>query len=465
MIPLKIKSVKGMFAPWPLLMVVLLGCLEHVALGASEKRRPNVLFIIVDDLRNELGCYGCAHIHSPNIDRLAGRGLRFDNAYVQATFCNPSRTSFLTGLRPGRTGIMENRTYYREKLPDRVTLPQFFRKNGYITAGFGKIFHGHDAADNRATWDVTAGMRTTPAGRRGEGRNLTGGEVPWCSWRASEGKDADQPDGQIAGHAVRFLKGRPKEKPFFLAVGFLKPHDPFVAPKKYFDHYPPGRLQLPMVPADRSPSAIMIRGWKKAFDRFTDTERMEFLRAYCACISFVDAQVGKVLETLDRLGLREETIVCFLGDHGYHLGEHDWWNKNTLYEFSCRTPLVLSVPGMKTAGRGCRALVEFVDIYPTLAELCGLSAPGDLDGRDFSVLLSNPEIPWKDAAYSQYGNGATVRNSRWRYMRWRQGSKQHHALFDCIKDPGEYYNLVDKPGKKEVVATLEILLKKTFPQK
>ncbi len=450
------------------LIVAFCFCFPFMEAGAAETGsvsagRLNVLFIVVDDLRTDLGCYGSGVVKSPNIDRLAESGVRFDNACVQGVFCNPSRTSFLTGLFPQHTGIFENRTYYRKKLPDVTTLPQLFRKNGYCTAGFGKIFHGHDAEDSAATWDVTVAVRQTPLGRKGRGRNLTGGKVKWCSWRAAEGGDEDQPDGQMARHAIRFLKNRPKNKPFFLAVGFHKPHDPFVAPKAYFDLYPLEKMQLPEVPADRSPSAIQLQGWKRAFDAFTDTDRKEFMRSYYACTTFMDAQVGKVLSELDRLELRDKTVIFFLSDHGYHLGEHDWWNKNTLYEFSCRSPLIVSAPGMKGMGTACGSLVEFVDIYPTLAGLCGLSVPRHCDGRSFASLLDAPALPHKKAVFSQYGNGCTVRTDAWRYARCKRGPVEE-AIFDRARDPAEYYNVIDVPGHQAVVKKMRLLLEKRFPR-
>ncbi|MHC4510451.1 MAG: sulfatase-like hydrolase/transferase, partial [Planctomycetota bacterium] len=270
--------------------------------GRDSRSRGNVLFIVVDDLNHSLGCYGHPIVKSPNIDRLASRGVRFDRAYCQFTVCNPSRTSFLTGLRPDSTGILDNNIGFRSKLPDVVTLPQLFGRNGYFTARVGKIFHARKDTDDPEAWDVTSDPRGTPLGKEGQGRNLTGGRVKWCRWLAAEGSDQDQPDGQVADEAIRLLEQK-REGPFFLAVGFYKPHDPFIAPKRYFDLYPLDRLQPPRDPADRSGDLAQAIGssWKNEFDKFTDQERREFMRAYYAGISFMDAQLGKIMTALDRL--------------------------------------------------------------------------------------------------------------------------------------------------------------------
>jgi uncharacterized sulfatase len=429
----------------------------------TSQRKRNILFVAVDDLNHSLGCYGHPLVKSPNIDRLAARGIRFERAYCQFPVCNPSRTSLLTGLRPDTTGILNNTTGFRSKLPDVVTLPQLFRKNGYFTARIGKIFHGRKNTDDPQAWDMTSDPRATPLGQKGQGRNLTGGRVKWCRWLAAEGDDEDQPDGQIADEAVRLLQQR-RDEPFFIAVGFLKPHDPFIAPKKYFDLYPLESLKLPEDPSDRSPelAQAIASGWKAEFDRFTDRERREFMRAYYAGISFMDAQLGKIMSAMDRLKLWQNTTVVFFGDHGYHLGERGWWNKNTLFELSARSPLIMVIPEMKNKGKSCSGIVEFVDIYPTLADLHGLSAPSNLEGKSFAALLNNPSRPWKKTAFTQVQRGKiagrSVRTERWRYIEWDQG-KQGMELYDHKNDPGEYYNLASDPQYKQIVAEHKKLLK------
>jgi iduronate 2-sulfatase len=428
--------------------------------------KKNVLFVVVDDLNNSPGCYGHPVVKSPNIDRLAGRGIRFDRAYCQFPICNPSRTSFLTGLRPDTTGIINNTTPFRSKLPKAITLPQLFRKNGYFTSRLGKIFHSAKNMDDPQAWEVTSDPKGTPAGKQGQGRNLTGGRVKWCRWLAAEGNDDDQPDGQIAAEAIGLLE-QYRRVPFFLAVGFHKPHDPFIAPKRYFDLYPIDELKPPQDPSDRSAelSQAIGGGWKTEFDRFTDRERREFMRAYYAGISFMDAQLGKITDAIDRLGLWQNTIVVFFGDHGYHLGERGWWNKNTLFELSARAPLIMVAPEKKTAGKSCSGIVEFVDIYPTLADLCELSAPANLEGTSFKLLLDDPELPWKKTAFTQVQRGRiagrSVRTERWRYTEWDEG-KQGTELYNHDTDPGEYYNLAGDPQYTETVAELRKLLRQSM---
>ncbi len=434
----------------------------HELTVKDSQRKPNVLFIVVDDLNHSLGCYGHSLVKSPNIDSLAERGIRFDSAYCQFTVCNPSRTSFLTGLRPDSTGIFNNTTPFRSKLPNAVTLPQLFRKHEYFTARVGKVFHSGGKMGDSKSWDITSDPKGTPLGKKGQGRNLTGGRVKWCRWLAAEGTDQDQSDGQVAEEAVRLLEQH-RHDPFFIAVGFHKPHDPFIAPKRYFDLYPLELLRLPKDPPDRStdlPQAIGS-GWKEDFDRFTDRERREFMRAYYAGISFTDTQVGKIIEAMERLELWSNTIVVFFSDHGYHLGERGWWNKNTVFELSARAPLIVITPQMKGKSNSCSRIVEFVDIYPTLADLCGLPAPANLEGTSFKPLLNDPNLPWKKMAFTQVQRGSiaghSVRTERWRYTEW-DGVRQGVELYDHNTDPGEYYNLIHDPQYAQVVTKLKKLL-------
>ncbi len=355
--------------------------------------------------------------------------------------------------------MVNNTTAFRSKLPDVVTLPQLFRENGYFTARVGKIFHARTETDDPKAWDSKSDPKGTAQGKKGQGRNLTGGSVKWCRWLAADGDDEDQPDGQIAAEAVRLLE-RHRDDSFFIAVGFHKPHDPFVAPKRYFDLYRLEQMELVRDPADRSAEHPQSIGssWKKDFDRFGDRERREFMHAYYAGTSFTDAQVGKLMAAMDRLGLWRNTTVVFFSDHGYQLGDHGWWNKNTLYEPSARSPMIVATPEM-TKGASCSRIVEFVDIYPTLADLHGLSAPGNLAGTSFGPLLRDPNLPWKKAAFTQVQRGAiaghSVRTVRWRYTEWDRG-KQGAELYDHDSDEGEYYNLASNP---EHVGTIEKLRK------
>ncbi len=433
----------------------------------SPSRKPNVLLIVVDDLRNSLSCYGDALVKSPNVDRLARRGMRFDRAYCQYPVCNPSRTSFLTGLRPDTTRVLDNNTQFRRTVPDVVTLPELFKQNGYYTASLGKIFHrGLTMEDVRAemddqrSWAVARYFSSTPTGLKGEGRNLTDGRLQWCRWLAAEGTDEDQPDGQIAAEAVRLLE-ETRDQPLFLAVGFHKPHDPFIAPRKYFDLYPLDKLPLAADAKDRSAEQPLAIPGGFDFSKFTDRERREFKRSYLAGISFMDAQLGKLLDAMDRKRLWENTVVVFLGDHGYHLGERGWWNKNTLFELSARAPLIVYSPKMKAAGRSSERLVEFVDLYPTITELGGLTAPGKLEGLSFRPLLDNPRRAWKKAAFTQVrrgkDSGYTVRTERWRYTEWAGGARGVE-FYDHSKDPNEFKNLAADPAHAKVAAEMKKLL-------
>jgi uncharacterized sulfatase len=441
--------------------------------SAAEPPRTNVLLIVTDDLRCSLGCYGDAAVQSPNIDRLAARGVRFGRAYCQYPVCNPSRSSFLTGLRPDTTGILDNAVALRTRHPDVVTLPQLFRENGYFTASLGKIFHtGFDENGKQGffqeakSWVDCRNFDPTPTGLRGEGRNLTGGKLAWCRWLAAEGTDEDQSDGRNAAEAVRLLEEH-RAGPFFLAVGFHKPHDPFNAPKKYFDLYPLDQISLHSEPADRTPDLQPAIPRANDFSvLFTDQERREFKRAYQAGISFTDAQVGKLLDALDRLKLWDSTVVVFMGDHGYHLGEHGWWNKVTVFELCARAPLIVWAPGARGNGRGTAGIVEFIDLFPTLADLCGLTPPSSLQGTSFRPLLEDPSRPGKIAAYTQVVRGRfmgrSVRSDRWRYTEWDEG-KQGVELYDHTSDPLEYHNLASDSQYATPLAAMKELLHARMP--
>lgn len=431
-------------------------CLLNAAdlAAAQPSRRLNVLLILSDDLRDTVGCYGNTAVKTPHIDRLAARGVRFDRAYVQYPVCNPSRTSFLTGLRPEQTGVVDNGTHFRDQLPEIVTLPQLLRQGGWYAAGFGKIFHlgGRDGPsqdrwiDLPYSWDEARVFRATDAGRVVEGRNLTGGALKWCQWGATAGSDDDQPDGQTAAAAIAVME-RLGDRPWIIGAGFHRPHDPFISPQKYFDLYPPGSLSLYHDPADIAPVPPLSMpggGFAAAFNAFSDQERLEFLRAYYAGVSFMDAQVGRLIDALDRLKLWDRTVVVFAGDNGYHHNERNWWNKNTLFERSCRVPLIVCAPGIR-GGAVCHGPVEMLDLYPTVADYCGLALPHPLEGQSLRPLLEDPSKPAREATYTlvmrgrgQYGQ--SVRTDRWRYTRWTDGTAE---LYDEQADPEETRNLAD----------------------
>ncbi|MDZ4848883.1 MAG: sulfatase [Pirellulaceae bacterium] len=454
-----------------LLILALLTGLLAVDCRANAESKPNVLFVAVDDLRDTLGCYGNVAVKTPNIDRLASRGVVFQKAFVQYPVCNPSRSSFLTGLRPDQTGVTDNGTLLRDKLPDVVTFPQLLKENGWHSAAFGKIFHlggGRNAAlkskwmDLPKSWHSAEAFQATEVGQKKlEGRNLTGGKLNWCHWGMMDGDDDDQPDGQIASHVISQIE-KLGDQPWIIGAGFMKPHDPFVAPKKYFDLYPVDSLQLYRDPSDQTlapPLAVGFGAFGEAFGKFTDAERIEFLRAYYACTSYMDSQVGRVLDALDRLDLWDRTMVIFVGDHGYHLGERDWWNKNTLFDRSCRAPLIIAAPQVKPGV--AHGLVEFVDLYPTIAEFCELKPPSSLAGQSLRLLLDDPSKEGKKAAFTIVTRGPqlrgdSIRTERWRYTQWSDGQRE---LYDHLSDPEETKNLSASPEHADTIQILKALSK------
>jgi iduronate 2-sulfatase len=450
--------------------------LAAAAMPASAARPMNVLFVTIDDLRPEVGCYGAGGLITPNIDRLAKKGLKFSRAYCQYPVCNPSRASFMTGKRPDELEIVSNKVPLRQRWPDLVTLPQLFRNNGYYTAGLGKLFHQGLDENGKSTLfrdDVSfehqfKALGNSPKiGREGEGRKLGDGSIVWAHWLAAEGGDKAQPDGMLADEAVRVL-AEVHDKPFFLGVGFHKPHDPFIAPKEYFEHYPLDKVELAKDPADRTPLLRYSLSNAKFFSSFKERDQREFKRAYHACTTFADAQVGKVFAAMDRFKLWDNTIVVLLGDHGYHLGEHGWWNKVTVFELGARAPLMMWVPGAGMEGAETDAIVEFLDLYPTLADLCGLEVPHKLSGRSLRPLLESPSEPWKHVAYTQVARGEkmmgySVRTDRWRFIQWGKKGEAGVELYDHTKDAIEYYNLAERPEHAGLRKEMVELLERGFP--
>ena len=462
-------------------IVLLLGALNAISISAVQAApagKPNVLFIVSDDLNNHLGCYGYG-VKTPAIDELARRGMRFDRAYCQDPLCNPSRVSFLSGLRPDKTHVFLLNTPPRKYLGDWTMLPEYFRKNGYHTVQVGKIYHTGDAFEDPRSWDVE--IRETGKKppedqivKQGEPDGPSGHSIDW-EWLSTA--DKDTPDGIVARKAVDYMKQAVADrKPFFLGVGFRRPHAPFAAPQKYFDLYPPEKLQLP----DPVPNGHLASLMKDAINYpmpnkpMPESQVRELLSAYYACTSFMDAQVGVVLKALDEMKLWDDTIVVFIGDHGYHLGEHGGlWHKLSLFEESARVPLVIYAPGMKAQGKSCERLVELVDLYPTLVSLCGLSPRDGLDGVNLTPLLNNSSAPGKEAAYTVVARcadpsvnqsqamdylGRSVRTDRWRYTEWDDG-KRGAELYDHMNDPHEWVNLAQDPQQAGTVAQLKGLLK------
>lgn len=455
--------------------------LTSAALAAAAStdapaRPPNILLIISDDLRDSVGSYGNRQVRTPHLDAFAAGAVRFDRAYAQYPVCNPSRASFLTGLRPETIGVVNNRTRLREVMPAVITWPQYLRRHGWYTAAFGKVFHTIGRTEEeRAVWldravswdEAFYDSAERVPGPIVAGRNLTGGALKWCEWAAVDCADEATPDGQSATRAIATME-QAGARPWFIAVGFHRPHDPFISPQKYFDLYPEGSLTLKRDPADQTPApplAIPSGAFKQAFAAFTDRDRLEFLRAYCAGVSFMDAQVGRVLAAVDRLGARDNTLVIFMGDNGYHLGERAWWNKDTLFERSCRVPLLVRPPASQTgaaasgAARVCPTPVELVDLFPSVLDYVGLPPPGVLPGRSLRPQLDDPARPGKGAATTivVHGDarGRTVRTPDWRYTEWTDGTAE---LYDETRDPEETRNVAAEPTNTTVIARLKALL-------
>ncbi len=446
----------------------------HAADGSSLAAKPNVLLIMADDLRDFGGAFTREVVKTPNLDRLRARGTTFERAYVQYPVCNPSRSSMMTGLRAEQTGIVGNDIPLRQKLPDIVTLPQLCKDAGWQSHAFGKLYHlggGKDAEarlrwmDAGKSWHTAQAFQATPTGRKMlEGRNVTGGALNWCSWGVADGGDDDQPDGQIATATAAMIE-KLGDTPWFIGCGFMKPHDPFIAPKKYFDQYPLKSLKPWIDPAEMTPvrkEAVGFGAYGESFGKFTEVEWRELFRAYCAGTSFMDAQLGRVLDALDKRKLWDKTIVIFVGDHGYHTGERQWWNKNTLFERSCRAPLVIAAPGMK-GGQVSRSLVEFVDLYPTVADLCGLKVPHKVPGVSLRPVLESPAASVKDTAFTLVTrgpklHGQSVRTARWRFTRWSDGQTE---LYDHDTDPEELRNVAARHPKmvQDLTARLRSLPK------
>jgi uncharacterized sulfatase len=448
-----------------------------IAVVAAPKGRPNVLFIVADDLNNHLGCYG-QDAKTPALDELARRGMRFDRAYCQVPVCNPSRVSFLSGLRPDKTQVYTLVTPTRAHLGDWVMLPEYFRKNGYFTAQIGKIYHTDDGFEDPRSWDVEIrefGKR--PAEQEIIQWKEPGGSGPHTiDWASLRTPDEKTPDGIVARRAVEIMKDAAKrDQPFFLGIGFRRPHAPYAAPQKYFELYPAESIKLPEAPpaghfASLLSAAVNYPARSKAI---SEQEQRELIAAYYACTTFVDAQVQLVLDAVSELGGWDNTIIVFLGDHGYHLGEHGGLrHKMSLFEESARVPLLVYAPGMKAAGKSCDGLAELIDLYPTLVSLCGLPPRDGLDGIDFRPVLDDPSRPTKHAAYTMTTRddgpaqdhakvmsyqGRSIRTDRWRYTEW-DGGKRGIELYDHDNDPHEWKNLADDPQYAETRRELHSVL-------
>lgn len=452
----------------------------NAGLAADVERPPNVLLVVVDDLNTDIGAYDHEQVQTPNIDRLARTGVLFTRAYAQYPQCNQSRASFLTGQYPDQTGVLSLKEHFRDKQPDIVTLPQHFRANGYFTARVGKIFHqgvptdiGRDGLDDPASWDLAvnpSGVDTrvdehivTIAPPERDRRSFGG----MLSWLRLDGDEAHT-DQIGAAEAIRILREHHPSKtgkPFFLALGFYRPHTPYVAPARFFDRYPPGRVEVAVVPpGDRENKPVAALADRPFQADMTEAQKRQAIQGYHAAISFMDEQLGKVLDSLQESGLAGDTIIVFLSDHGYQLGSHGLWQKKDLFENSLRTPLIMAAPGQLGAGVKSDTLVELVDLYPTLVALAGLDEPETpIEGRDLLPVLAGRESAL-EFAFSQSWSAAhlirperrgmqvmgdTIRTARYRYTEWSRGA-EGVELYDYQVDPLEYRNLAGDASYAEI---------------
>lgn len=482
--------------------VLLLLCffLRGSNASAVEAKRPNVLLLMSDDLNNMLGCYGDPLVKTPNIDRLAARGVLFDRAYCAFPLCGPSRNAMLTGLYPNSTGILANAQIFRQTIPSQISMPQAFRLSGYFTARIGKIYHynvptsvGTNGHDDPASWE----MELNPAGvdRLEEEPHifslLPGQFGGTLSWYASPKSDPYHTDGLMAEDAEWVLErcAKRKDRPFFLAAGFFRPHTPYVSPKAYFDLYP--EQKMPVVQGVKEDQADIppagLGSHKQEQDKLTDDLRRQCRQAYYASISFMDAQVGRVINALDRLGLADNTIIVFTSDHGYHMGEHGLWQKLSLFEESARVPLLIVAPGVAAQGGSAKSPVSHVDVFPTLAALCGITPPANLQGQSLVPLLKDPSVAGRGWAITQVMRGGgparasvttnisadgerffgySLRTPRWRYTEWNEG-RNGRELYDHDADPRELTNLAGRPELAKTVEELSeqvrAAAKTTFP--
>jgi iduronate 2-sulfatase len=467
--------------------------------AAQEDQRPNILLFIGDDLRPEFGCYDVAAVKTPNIDQLARQSMVFTRAYCPMSICNPSRLGLLTGRRPDTLRIWDNNVHFRRIHPQLTTLPQWFKDHGYECAKIGKVFH--DTFPDPKSWsrpetqipvkniymaeDTQARQkkRQDMALRSGMSQAWINAYLRGPATEAFDAPDASYWDGMAADAAIALLQELGRDKPFFLAIGFMKPHLPYVAPKRYWDLY--DRDKIPMaknnfLPKNTPRMAINSLTELACYEDFVRVPsplegRIEPAKArllkhgYYACVSFIDAQIGRIMNALTDLKLRENTIVVLVGDHGYKLGEHGSWGKMTNFEVDTRSPLIISAPGLESGRGRTNALAEFPDVFPTLCELAGLPPTPYLEGTSLVPLFKNPGQPWKTAAFSQYARGFTyrfmgraLRTDRYRYIEWRERFDDHleiAELYDHVSDPQEDVNIAGEPAQKELIQRLSAQLK------
>lgn len=476
-----------------LVLSLFLAC---CSLLIAADTRPNVLFIASDDMRPQLGCYGDPIVKSPNIDRLAARGMVFERSFVQQALCSPSRISMLSGRYPATTTIFEIGRPLRATMPDITTMPQHFKNNGYHTRSIGKIYHV--GIDDDASWTIPAAHGSKPRvspetekalqelQQRAKAEGATVGKTGKFSrnsaippFEAVDCADEDLLDGDAANMGIAQLREHAKspEKPFFLAVGFANPHVPWISPKKYWDLYDPAKFTLAAnefvpkgAPSFAATSGTDFRGYRGVPEGLLpEAYKRQCLHGYYAAISYVDAQVGRLLATLEETGLARNTIVVFWSDHGYYMGEHTWWGaKHNNYEGATRNCFIVATPGMKTAGAKTQALTQAVDIAPTLTELCGLPRNDGFQGTSLKPILDDPNASVNKAAFSWYPKegwlGIAMRTDKWRYVEWtKQGEPVQRELYNMVHDKQNDLNVADKPEHVKVIESLSKQMRDRFP--
>jgi uncharacterized sulfatase len=443
--------------------------------STTRRKAPNILFLMADDRNCKMGCYGDNLIHTPNFDRLAARGVKLDRAYCQAPLCNPSRTTVMTGHRPVTHGVWDNQTNPTKTLKNVTFMPEFFREHGYYTARLGKIFHDvvsrgvnielTNTFDDEKLWDLSIDELKEAAQHAAEQEIIKHERYPGHpdpqEWGIVDGPDLALGDAVIARRTAELIE-KQHDKPFFIAAGFRRPHVPMVAPKRFFDMYPLEKISQPYAPAnDRDDIPDIALTIAKGDEKLSEEDNRRIIAAYCASSSFMDEQLGVILDALDRTGRWKDTIVVFTADHGYHLGEHlGLWRKRTLFEEAARVPLFIAAPGVRPGSVSSR-LVETVDLYPTLSELAGLPTLPGLEGTSFVPLMRKPQRNWKRAAYSSIKHegqlGTAVITEQYRYSEWGKG--QATELYDLQSDPKEFTNLVTDPKHSGTISMLQNLLK------
>jgi arylsulfatase A-like enzyme len=478
-------------------------------LSAMADQPMNVLFIAVDDLRPDIGCYGVKHAKTPNIDQLAARGIVFDKAYCAQAVCSPSRTAILTGLRPDTTKVWDLDTHFRDAQPDCVTLPQHFRANGYHTAAIGKIEHhgfedgpswsdprwfpsGEIVSVDEKDWTKHTVTRfegvtefANPVSRsEGKSKSPTGKAKQGPAYEVSPKSDDELPDGAVAAEAVKRLAAfKAAGKPFFFGVGFVKPHLPFVAPKKYWDMHDPETIPGPVFEKYPEGTPDFVGHTNGELHAYPGVPKENPIPAdfaktlrhgYNACISYTDAQIGRVLDALEKEGLADNTVIVLWGDHGWQLGEHGLWHKHTNFEIAARAPLLIALPKSSTAGKHCAAPVEFVDVYPTLADVCSLKVPQGLAGMSLKPYLENPDAAMQKPAISIYPKsskehggalmGYSIRTEQWRCTFWRKRNAADIGFIELYNeqtDPNETVNLAAKPEHGALIESMKKYLPPT----